>query len=153
MIHLLPILLLLLTGCASPAARPTQGVLPSCALYTIADAAEIQYGKLIPAEERLRVWRGIGHLGMAGLTLDQAFAVAERAGWVPGDSYLRIWTLDAISDGPLIAVLRDHRHAVLVLSVGSGSAIVLDPRYTDPQTMTVAKLETETRGFYYRVAR
>ena len=148
---LLP-LLLLLTGCATDA-RPTQGVLPSCALYTLADCAEVQFGKPIPAEERLRVWRGIGHLGMVGLTLDQAFAAAERAGWVPGDSYLRILTIDAISDGPLIAVLRDHRHAVLVLSVGGGNAIVLDPRYTDPQTMTVAKLETETRGFYYRVAR
>ena len=150
---MLPILLLLLAGCASPNARPTQGVLPSCALYAIADAAEIQYGKPISSEERLRVWRGIGHLGMVGLTLDQAFSAAERAGWVPGDSYLRIWTLDSISDGPLIAVLRDHRHAVLVLSVGSGSAIVLDPRYSDTQSMSLAKLETETRGFYYRVAR
>jgi len=152
-IRLLPILLLLLAGCASPNARPTQGVLPSCALSTLADCAEVQFGKPISREERLRVWRGMGHLGLVGLTLDQAFAAAERAGWVPGDSYLRILTIDAISDGPLIAVLRDHRHAVLVLSVGSGSAIVLDPRYSDPQSMSLAKLETETRGFYYRVAR
>ena len=152
MIHLLPILLLL-AGCASPNARPTQGVLPSCALYALADAAEVQYGKPISAEERLRVWRQLSGKQRNGLTLEQAFEAAEKAGWVPGDSYLRILTLDSISDGPLIAVLRDHRHAVLVLSVGSGSAIVLDPRYTDPQTMTVAKLETETKGFYYRVAR
>ena len=152
MTHLLPILLLLLTGCATDA-RPTQGILPSCALYCMADCAEVQFGKPIPAEERLRVWRQLSGKQRNGLTLDQAFAAAERAGWVPGDSYLRILTLDSISDGPLIAVLRDHRHAVLVLSVGGGNAIVLDPRYTDPQTMTVARLETETKGFYYRVAR
>ena len=153
MIHLLPIMLVLLTGCASPNARPTQGVLPSCALYAIADAAEIQYGKPISSEERLRVWRGIGHLGLVGLTLDQAFAAAERAGWVPGDSYLRILTIDAISDGPLIAVLGPRKHAVTVLSRSGGSVVYLDPRYTDPQSMTVARLETETRGFYWRVAR
>ena len=150
---LLPILLLLLTGCASPNARPTQGVLPSCALYAIADAAEIQYGKPISSEERLRVWRQLSGKQRNGLTLDQAFAAAERAGWVPGDSYLRILTIDAISDGPLIAVLGPRKHAVTVLSRSGGSVVYLDPRYSDPQSMTVAKLETETRGFYWRVAR
>jgi len=150
---MLPILLLVLTGCASPNARPTQGVLPSCALYALADAAEVQYGKPISAEERLRVWRQLSGKQRNGLTLEQAFEAAEKAGWVPGDSYLRIWTLDALADGPLIAILGSRKHAVTVLSRSGGSVVYLDPRYSDPQSMTVARLETETKGFYYRVAR
>jgi len=150
---LLPILLLLLAGCASPNARPTQGVLPSCALYAIADAAEIQYGKPISSEERLRVWRQLSGKQRNGLTLEQAFEAAEKAGWVPADSYLHVAVLNDVALSPLLATLERERHGIVVLSKVGDYVICLDPKEEAPKIMTVKKLEQATGGLYWRVAR
>jgi len=127
---------------------------PGCALWAVADAAELQYGQRIPNEARLRVWEKIRYRTIRGITLDQAFAEAEEAGWVPGDSYLHLVALDTIGEGPLICTLSSERHAIVVLSTRDNERVTyFDPRRHEPQTMSVKRLMQETEGFFWRIAR
>jgi hypothetical protein len=143
------LLVLALCGCATEFnARPTQGLNQSCALYALADYAELCGHAPITREERLRVWRGVA--SERGLSLIDAWEHATRAGWVAAGSYPGIVTLDSLDDGPLLASLRDSRHAVVVISRAGDDVTILDPRYVDPVVMRVSRLESETRGFYYR---
>lgn len=136
-------------GCATdPNARPTQGLNQSCTLYALADYAEITGHAPIPREERLRVWRGVA--SERGLSLIDAWSLATRAGWVAAGSYPGIVTLDRLSDGPMLASLADARHAVVVIKRSGDDVTILDPRYVEPVVMRAARLESETRGFYYR---
>ena len=70
----------LLCGCACPTARPTQGLLNSCALCALADCIEIQTRKPISWEERLRVWAETTR-SAKGTTMTEAWSAAVHAGW------------------------------------------------------------------------
>jgi predicted double-glycine peptidase len=129
-------------------ARPTQGLNQSCTLYALADYAELCGHAPITREERLRVWRGVA--SERGLSLIDAWEHATRAGWVAAGSYPDFASLDSLADGPMLASLRDSRHAVVVISRSGDDVTILDPRYVEPVVMRVSRLESETRGFYYR---
>lgn len=138
-------LLLWLTGCAT-SGRVTQGLNNSCGLYALADAIEIQLHKPISQEERLRVWRTMRDPDHA--RIDDCFSAAQVAGWVSDKAWLCASELDTIN-GPVLADI--GRHLVCILSVTGGKVMYLDPRYEDPQSMTVRQMERMHHGMYWRV--
>jgi hypothetical protein len=126
--------------------RPTQGLNNSCGLYALADAIEIQTHKSISREERLRVWRTFRDPDR--VTVDDCLTAAQIAGWVSDKAWLCASELDTIN-GPLLADIGGH--LVCILSVSSGKVMYLDPRYVDPESVTVRQMERMHRGMYWRI--
>jgi len=145
------LLVLIIFGCATETndVRPTQGLLNSCVLYALADAIEIQTGRSISRDERLKAWNKTKHSDR-GTTIYEAFSAAIKFGWLPKDSWLMAVTdLNNTKISSLICDIGGHM--VVLLSIKDGNVIYLDPRYIDPQSMSIKQMDRATKGFYWRI--
>ncbi len=152
---LVGIVALAFVGCATDKnARPVQGLNPACSVYAIANACEVQFGKKISREERLKVWADTKKFGRdEGASLLSAFSAGCRAGWIPETAWLRYtsYPLDEIKEAPLLGRIGTHAITILSISEEDGTVIYLDPTLVDPQSTTFKRINNLCGGMYWRI--
>jgi len=98
---------------ASPDWRPRchpgddQGETDACSVFALASYAECMLQKPVSDADAIALWHAA--IGSGGISIASAFAAVMRYGnWLPrGTTISRVTTLEHLTQGPLIAVLRD----------------------------------------------
>lgn len=84
-----------------------QGAVGACAIFAMANWAEIMHGYDISDKECLTLYsRTCSELGQGddGLTFRQAFEAAHRANWLPGARQIEaVWDLSDLASQPILA--------------------------------------------------